>query len=60
MAEDVHGICLKNHLRTSHYLAVIPLVNLIILIYLPLKKTARDADEGADIPGSNESQETRL
>ena len=42
------------------YLAIIPLVNLIILIYLLLKKTARDADQGTDIPSSAESQETRL
>ena len=42
------------------YLAIIPLVNLIILVYLLLKKTARDADEGTDIPSSTASQETRL
>ena len=42
------------------YLTIIPLVNLIILVYLLLKKTARDADEGTDIPSPNESQETRL
>ena len=34
------------------YLAIIPLVNLIILVYLLLKKTARGADEGTDIPSS--------
>ena len=39
------------------YLAIIPLVNLIILIYLLFKKTGRDADEGTDIPSSPESQE---
>ena len=42
------------------YLAIIPLVNLIILVYLLFKKTGRDADEGTDIPSSAESQETRL
>ena len=42
------------------YLTIIPLVNLIILVYLLLKKTARDADEGTDILSSNEPQETRL
>ena len=42
------------------YLAIIPLLNLIILVYLLLKKTARDADEGTDIPSSNAPQETRL
>ena len=36
------------------YLAIIPLVNLIIFAYLLLKKTARDADEGTDIPNSTE------
>ena len=41
-------------------LAIIPIVNLIILVYLLLKKTARDADEGTDIPSSAEPQETRL
>ena len=42
------------------YLAIIPLVNLIILVYLLFKKTARDANEGTNIPSSAESQETRL
>ena len=42
------------------YLAIIPLINLIILVYLLLKKTARDTDESTDIPSSVVSQETRL
>ena len=36
------------------YLAIIPLVNLVILVYLLLKNTEKDADEGTNIPSSAE------